>query len=417
MVGSTALGQLAIVATLPIIARLYHPEDLGRLGTFTAFLGTASVATALRYDILIVAAGSELEAIALLAGVCAMTIPVALLCCGILGWLIHQGLLGFGVLPPDAVLWMFPGLVATQLFLTLRYWLMRRQEFPTIARVTLGQSVVRAIAPLALYPLGGWTPLVASEVAGRCAGMGTMLKARGKELRLALAGLPAGAVTRALRNHQESPLAGLPSTLINTASNYLPLPLIAGAYGAAAAGYFAVVQRAMQLPLSLVGRNVADVFHARLAHHARVASGDARRLFWRTSLLLLGLGMIPGAVVLLAGRPAIIALLGREWAVSGDLLVALVPWSVAMFVVSPLSRAVVVFRGQTLKLVYDLISLVAVFVVMGMATSRDWSLTRLVWILSWSQAATYIVYFVVLLRLLPANAGATPVAVPPLDGD
>jgi hypothetical protein len=38
-VGSAAVGHLAILATLPVIGRVYLRADMGRLAAFLAFLG------------------------------------------------------------------------------------------------------------------------------------------------------------------------------------------------------------------------------------------------------------------------------------------------------------------------------------------------------------------------------------------
>ncbi|MGB7211062.1 MAG: oligosaccharide flippase family protein [Gemmatimonadales bacterium] len=409
LIGSTAIGQVAMLATLPVIGRLYTPADMGRLGTFMAFLGTASAATGLRYDIMIVAGESEAEAAALLSGVCAVTVPISLLCTLALGCLIWTQALGFEVLPLAAALWMFPALVVTQLFFTVRYWLMRDGEFPLIARVTIGQNVARAVVPVFAFPIASsWVGLVAGEVIGRCVGIESMLRARGSQLRSALAALRPLDVRRAFRRYPESAFAGLPSALINAASNYLPLPMVAAAFGVAAAGFFGIIQRGMQIPVALISRNVADVFHSRLADQARTAPGGSRRVFWRTGGMLLLIGGLPSLVLALLGPAAFRLVLGPRWDPASRLLVAMIPWTLAAFVVSPLSRAVVVYRGQVQKLWYDVVSLVAVYAVVAPAPKLGWTLEHTVWILSLTQAATYVLYLVILVRLLPGSGLSLP---------
>jgi len=416
MVGSTAIGHVLLLATLPVIGRLYDPAEIGRLGAFAAFLGTASVATALQYDVMMVSAHSEREAVALFAGVCAVTGPVALIASAMLAWLSSQAYLGFEILPLNAAFWMFAALVVTQLFFTLRYWVMRDEAFGQIAKVTVLQSGVRAIAPILLYPLSAtWVSLVAAEVVGRCAGLRTLLRGRGRALREAARGLQWTEVARAFRRLPQVPLAGVPSALINASAQYLPLPLVASGFGATAAGYFGVVQRAMQAPIILIGRNVADVFHARVARHVREAPERVVPLFWRTALALLLVGAIPSFLIVLVGRFLLVTLLGPRWAEAGDLLAAMVPWSFASFVVSPLSRAILVFRGQALKLIYDGLSLTGVVVVFSVARRLNAPLNTTVWMWSWTQAAAYVVYFLVLtqvVRRAPPSAPSLPMAAP-----
>jgi O-antigen/teichoic acid export membrane protein len=401
--------------TLPLVARLYLPADLGKFGAFGAFMGTASAITALRYDVMIVAAVSRRDAAAVLAVACLLTAPLSLLCTILFGWLIMTDSLGFGILPIEATLWMLPALVATQLFFTMRYWLMRENDFRTIAKVTVWQGLVRAFAPIAVVALtSGWLGLVSSEVASRVAGLRAVIRTSGRELERALSELKGGDIRRAFRAYPDSLLAGTPSALINTASNYLPLPLLAGMYGATAAGYFALAQRAIQLPIGLITRNVADVFHARLVEHARIGPDPARRLFWRTGAALLLVGGVPSLFVAVLAHPLVALFLGARWNPAAELLVAMTPWALATFVVSPLSRAVVVYRGQGMKLLYDSVSLVAVWAVFKLARSEGWQVTHTVWILSWTQSGTYVAYMGILMRLLKRGLPGSPTLEAPL---
>jgi len=169
-----------------------------------------------------------------------------------------------------------------------------------------------------------------------------------------------------------------------------------------------VVQRAMQAPIILIGRNVADVFHARVARHVREAPERVVPLFWRTALALVLVGAIPGLVIVLVGRFLLVSLLGPRWAEAGDLLAAMVPWSFASFVVSPLSRAILVFRGQTLKLIYDGLSLAGVVFVFWLARRTNAPLTSTVWMWSWTQATAYVVYFLVLTQVVKRTPPASP---------
>jgi hypothetical protein len=77
--GGTALAQVAGVLFLPLLTRLYSPEALGLWGLFVSFLGVASVAATLRYEVAIVAASSEEEALALTRSTLALAIVMGFL--------------------------------------------------------------------------------------------------------------------------------------------------------------------------------------------------------------------------------------------------------------------------------------------------------------------------------------------------
>jgi len=67
LASGTALGQGLVIASTPIITRLYSPDEMGVLGIFMAFAGFVSVGIGLRYEIAIVSASNQREADHLLA--------------------------------------------------------------------------------------------------------------------------------------------------------------------------------------------------------------------------------------------------------------------------------------------------------------------------------------------------------------
>jgi len=49
----TSVGQMAIIASAPIITRLYGPEDVGLFAVFGAALGIITVISSLHYELAI----------------------------------------------------------------------------------------------------------------------------------------------------------------------------------------------------------------------------------------------------------------------------------------------------------------------------------------------------------------------------
>jgi len=95
---------------------------------------------------------------------------------------------------------------------------------------------------------------------------------------------------------------------------------------------------------------------------------------------------------------------GTAWAEAGVLAGLMAPWALARLVVVPLSRVVLVFNRQELKLLYDVCSLVVVVVVLSVGIKRASSLpTTIAW-LSLTQTALCGFYFLLLRKAAAQGA-------------
>ena len=74
-----------------------------------------------------------------------------------------------------------------------------------------------------------------------------------------------------------------PSAFLNTFGIEAPVLLIVALYGTAVGGQFALAQRVMAIPVTLMAMAVGQVFFAEAARMARDQPMDLPTLFWRTS--------------------------------------------------------------------------------------------------------------------------------------
>ncbi|MEX2181716.1 MAG: oligosaccharide flippase family protein [Gemmatimonadaceae bacterium] len=401
MAGATAASQLVLVAVAPVVSRLYPPEAWGAYGLLMAFVSVAFVATGLGFDQAIVGARTIDEAASLTVGSLMSAVPISLVSGAVIILLIDRGWFGFGALQYSAGVWCVGLLVATQLVASLRYWHMRSEAFGLLARTTIMQNIARALLPiLTSLAIPGWTGLVAAEGSGRLVGLGPLVRHRWSETRELFRRQRWSNIVASFRAYLAFLYAGVPSGLLDALALALPLPLIASKFGAEAAGQFALAQRVIQAPAGLVGRSVADAFHARLAVHARERNAYVPRFFLRTATLLVAVAAIPAVVILLLGPRGFAWIFGAEWLVAGRLVVLLIPWATAQLVVVPLSRAVFVLGGQRQKLVYDVCSVALVLAVYLCAVRDSWDLYQTVWWLVLGQVVAYLIYGLVLWHLV-----------------
>jgi lipopolysaccharide exporter len=401
LAAGTVGGNLMLLLASPLVSRLYEPADLGRLAAFLAFANVAVVVASLCYEYSVVTPKDPADAAKLAIGAVAVSVPLGLLASLVLLVFIKQNLLGYGELVP-AVAWLVaPYIWVSVAGVAARYWLVRERAFGPISRALVVQNGGRALGQVGLGSIGlGWGGLVLGDLVGRLAGT----------LRMAAAGrrtLPAGIlpmrwreVRRTLARYREFPIYSLPSTLLDALALNLTLPMLVFFYGTAAAGQFSLVQFVLAIPVALLGSSLGDVFHGRIAADAHDAPERIRPFFLRMAATLFVLGSVPIGLFAVFGPRIFSTIYGSNWELAGAMTTALAPWAVAQLVVGPLSRVVYVLGGQRLKLAYDVVSLAAVVGVLGGAGRAGLPVLTAVGLLSIAQALAYVLYFVLLLRIV-----------------
>ena len=248
-------------------------------------------------------------------------------------------------------------------------WLVRRQAFALGALGGAGASLLlnagKALLGL-VQPTAGM--LVATHTLAGLAG--TTLTALAARWRGAWGGAWRGAwggatnppprpprlpMAEAARRHADFPRYRTPQNLINAFSQSLPLLMLAGSFGAASAGQYAVAMAVLAVPSSLIGSSVLSVFYPRIT--AAVHGGeDARALIAQATGGMAGMGALPFGLVLIAG-PALFSLVfGAEWRQAGVYAQWLALWMFFQYVNMPSVAAVPALGLQRGLLVYEVFS-------------------------------------------------------------
>jgi len=405
LLGGTGLAQFVGIAVMPILSRLYTPQDFAAIQLFLAFSSVALTIITLRYELAIPTPKGAREASYLFLA----SQLAALFLSPVAAWMLAQMILrntfGFSVLPTWASWAMLVYLWLGALFFGLRYWLIRQEEFLLLGRVMVDRGVARALVQVAL----GWWPagllgMLLGELGGQLAGIRQMMLRNLGQLAENLRPLSVLGLGQQIRSYLQFPLYGLPSAFLDTLAQALPLFLISTLYGPVVAGYFALVQRAFAVPLTLLGQSVADSFHTALSKQLHTESAKIQTLFFATARTLT-LVVLPLSLILaMLGLWLFPLLFGEPWRPAGEMALWMTPWLVVQLIVSPLSRLVFVLGGQQIKLVYDFTAVAATL--LAYMVARKWDLPPLGF-LKWLvlfEVLAYGLYYSLLSRLVRVRA-------------
>lgn len=399
--GGTLVSQVIGILAYPILGRVFSPTDMGLFGLFTSFTWLASDVSTLRFETAIVSADDDQEADALTAGALVLSGLSSFVLAVLLWVMVAKDRLGFGELPRYAPLFAFPSVFMTAAFATLRYWLVRQQRFKDVALITTYQNSAGNLGKIVFGVLQvGTLGLFLGELVSRCVGVGRLARGVARSVIRGRSPLNVERLRLSLCKHWRIPVFLLPSTLLNTLALTAWLPLISFFYGPEAAGQFSMAQRVMVMPMALVGTSVADAFHSKLSAYMKSDPTQVVPFFWKVAGGLLVVGLIPNVVILVWGQPLFKFLLGQEWAMAGRVASVMAPWMLAQFVVSPLSRVTLVGTGQSVKLVYDITSLLVVVVGLWLTARLGFTYLDGMRIVSVAMGAAYLLYLFLLFKIV-----------------
>jgi O-antigen/teichoic acid export membrane protein len=358
LASGTAAGQLLIILASPALTRLYRPADFGAFAVFGAALFTLLQIASLRYEWAILLPERDDRAADLLAlslGL-ATAVPAALELAVLLAGERFVRWTNTPELGPW--LWLLPvSLWAAGIYQALSQWAIRHREFQPIARSQVSQNLARVVCQVGLgfLPGGGFGAmgLVVGDVVGRWSGAaGLALRIRrGTPPRLGAA--TAAGMAAEARRYRRFPFLSGGASLLNQAGLQLTPVLLAALWGAQAAGWYALGQRVVALPLVMVGYSIAQVYAGHASDLARSDAPALRRLFLRTAGSLGLIGAVPFGLLAAFGPRLFGLVFGADWAETGRYFQVLAPLCLAQFVVVPLSQTLAILERQSLQLAWD----------------------------------------------------------------
>lgn len=339
MTGGTALGQLVVVATTPIITRLYTPDQLGLASTFLALLTILGVAACLRYDITIPLPENEVDGVNLLAAALLITPLVAL---GLLVVIVLAGnnLVQQLNLPElgNYLLLLPPGILAMGLYQAFAAWTMRLRLFPMVAQTRVNQSIAQtAVQIIAGFMSVGAAGLMLGYIVGQASGIGVLLRAFWRDQRGLWKQVSSAGIWQTIVRYKAFPLFSTLSAIFNSAGLRVTPIVFAVLFGLETAGLYSFADRLTSIPVALVATSLGQAFlveASRLKHQNPQAVAP---LFYRLALRLLLIGCAIGVPLIVFSPWVIGFVFGEKWVEA----VIYVQWwgliLIVQIVVSPLS--------------------------------------------------------------------------------
>jgi O-antigen/teichoic acid export membrane protein len=357
LVSGTTIAQAIPMVISPILTRIYEPKSFGVLMIYVSYISILGVIATTRYEKAIIIPASDHKAKSLV-GLSQLFIILFCILLGIINlffgnWILTQ--LNAQELIPYS--WM---LVLGVLFLasdqTYYHWANRVSAYKAMSISKISNNLSSGISSL-LFGFLQWEAigLMASKVIGIMAS--TITNLRTFTLK-SLQELTVGDLKSVAKEYISFPKYIMPGHLLNAIALNGPPIAFALFYTETEVGYFALTQRVIMLPVSIIARSVGDVFRQKATDQYNKL-GNFRSLYLKTLGGLFAASILPFIVLLLFSPFLFTFIFGAEWENSGLYAQILAILFLLQFITSPLTNVFIITGKQKLEFVWQILFLLS----------------------------------------------------------
>jgi len=359
LVSGSVIAQILGVLLIPIISRLYAPEDLGVFNLFLSISGILVVISCLSYQLAIMLPKDDEDSINI-AALCFVLVCITSFVSGGV-FILLSDQVGDALNAPELskyLILMPVAVLLSGLFLIMNYWLSRKVRFGTSAAAQVSNSIsskavqigAGTVSPSALGLIVGY--LVGDVVA-----LLVMLRGIRKDLPL-LKHVSLNKIKEMASRYKRFPIFSSWSTLANSVSVQIAPLMLASFFGPAVVGFYGMAHMVVNMPMSLIGSATGRVFFQK-ASEEKNRTGSVKNIVREVHQRLVSIGIFPILVLMLVGEELFSFVLGAQWAAAGEYARILGPWLFFVFISSPLSTIFSILERQHVGLSFNILILIS----------------------------------------------------------
>lgn len=336
LLSANVFAQAIGLAVYPILTRLYVPEDFGALNVFLSMAGIATLISTAEFQYAIVLPKDDKKAWNVMQ--CGLIVlAIVSLCC------IWKPLLALYVL-------------VMGLWTLMNYWYTRQQEFGSISRYQIEQSIGSAAIKtgMAYMPMSGgliWGSVLAPLISLLTNWFYAGRKSVGNRWREPLRKEELKAAVSEYRNF---PCYNLPRSLVGNLGGNLPSVLMAPVFGMSELGFFGMALTLAFRPINMISGSIYQVLFQQFSE--LVKQQKSIKNIFNNYIKKAFLIAAPIFAILCSVLPTLCEiLLGNGWNIAGKYIQWMLPWLLCSLLVAPICSLCDVFGEQKKGFLFEIL--------------------------------------------------------------
>jgi len=360
----TSIAQAITLAFIPILTRIYTPDDFGLVAIYVSLASLVSLVATGRYEMAILVANDQQESddLTLISILIGLSISLlSLLIIFLFGQEICN-LVGSNDIKP----WLFfipISVLFTGIYQSFNYWLTRKKAFKVVSK---GRVVSSSMNTLTAAFIGMSLPTINGLIIGGV--FSNILAAFYYGKAVLLQGirpnLYKGRARWLLKKHYRFPLFQLPNALVDGVRQNIINVMIGRFFGIDTLGFYSLGLKVLMLPSTLIGGAISQVFYQKLSemHNSQISTFKFVRNFVLKAMFF----SWPFYLLLYYFSVDLFSFMfGDKWQVSGEIVRELVPWFYLMFISSTISTVFIILGRQgyllLLSIIYLLVPIFSIY--------------------------------------------------------
>lgn len=398
LVGGTVFAQGITILALPILTRLYTPEEFSLFAIYTSLLMTLSVVSCLRFEIAIPIAKQKSEAIDLVVLSFISNIIISILLFVLVLFFQKYFINLTQENEFKNLIWLVPlGVFFLGIYNIFQYWATREKLFTTISKTRMVQSISGVIVQISMG-LAGFAAigLVLGQIIKVSSGSVHLITQFYKSTKELVSGISYQSLVSTFKKNQDFPRYSALEALMNSAALQLPIIFIASVVGGGEAGFLMLAMQVMAIPITFIGNAISQVYLANATR--KLQDGQLKKYTLDCIFKLVKLGILPLVTISLISPFIFPIFFGAEWKRAGEMVVWMMPWFVMQLLVSPISMSLHIMAKQKIALIIQAIGL---FIRLGGLIVFSFFFSSYVFeYYALSGFLFYLIYFIIVLAMI-----------------
>ncbi len=393
----TLVAQVLSIAIIPVLTRIYTPEDFSSLALYSSIVAILSMFVTLKYDKAIMLPVKDKEAFSLIVLSIFLTV--------FFGFIFY--ILYFFFFDSIALLLKVDGLedwlifvpisiIIIGLYNILNTWFNRKKEYSKLSNnriITSFNGGVSKVGFQIIFKLGAFGLVMGELFAQSFAlfffGRSFLKKNLSKILSVTKKDLKDVATT-----YKSFPIYSLPADFLGAFTRELPIFMLSSYYGASLVGYYMLTKSTLNAPFNLLSTSILEVFKQKAIEDYN-EKGNCSEIFLSTLKKLFLTSVIPFSLLYFFAPFLFSFIFGEKWAISGVYAQLLTIMYFFKFISSPLSYIFYIVDEIKLDFILQIImfgiSWLSIFVGYRLGKGAEFSIL----LFSLTNSLVYLVYLII----------------------
>ena len=371
LITGSAASQLILILFIPILTRLYSPEDFGVLAIYMNVVGVFAAMASGRYEYAIVRPKKYFEALSLVAlstilisFISVLTLMIVTIFSDFISTYMH-------LKEYQYILYFIPiSVFVTAMFLVLTLWNSRQKQFRQTTYGNMSKSTAISLLQVSLSKIDAG--LIIGQIIGNIIALFVMGKQFLIDDMKNIKRIKKRYIFLVLKKYSNFVKFSLPQMIVTTLKSNGIVILISIFFGNAVLGFYSLAMRALILPVNVIGNSIAQVYYQKIANmHESHKSVYGFTLQTLRRLTLIATPLF--VAIYFMAPPLFEFVFGEKWIVAGQYAQALVPYAYSVFILSAAGSIAAVFDKQKEYLYWGVTEAVFVIgiIIIGEATGLD----------------------------------------------